>query len=178
MTATTSSDQQQFISRMRFHTRRSALDPYPSDLAERDTPAERLDDFVFGLFCDLVGDGGLDPHRLSPKGRPDVDVVITSMHSAWNNPDYFEPEDEAEREADKLFTAVRAKLGERLATVDQSDLLTVMTVFAGDVFQIIEDGYELVRQEFDEDGEYLPGQDGPDIAPGLVAAYQAAMSNA
>lgn len=174
MKTTENRDQDEFIHRMGFDTRRSALDRYPKDLAHRDTLDDRLDTFVFGLWNQLEGNGGLDPHRLSPKGRPDVDIVIPGMHSAWNNPDHFKPEGDADRAAAELFTAVRAKLGEHQAkaTAEKPEPLAAMTALVTDILQIIEAGYELVRQED------VPGGDGPDIAPGLTAAYQAAMAQA
>ncbi|WP_157239473.1 hypothetical protein [Catenuloplanes japonicus] len=144
--------------------------PLPADLLHLDTVPARLGGVVHSLFVELQGDGGVMPHRLSPKGNPDLDLLDIDQ-----SPRYAYPPDDTDRAkipADTL-TLIDAIRAQEIARHDATGPLSeVIAGFVTAILAVIEAGYQLVPQRYDEDGVHLG--EGDDIAPGLVEAFREA----
>jgi hypothetical protein len=159
----TNEDQREFTQHLA-HVANHWLGPMPADCQHMNPLPERLDGFVFSLWPELEGAGGLPPYRLSPKGRPDVDLVDHGLHSQWPNVDADD------QDVRNLLTAVTNILDRRKQAGGQPR--QVMGRMLADLFSMFEDGYELVPLEFD-DNDALVGE-GDNVAPGLTAAGEVA----
>jgi hypothetical protein len=164
MTATTNEDQQDVVDQL-VHTANTWLGPMPPGCEHMDPLPERLDGFVFSLFPELEGAGGLPQMRLSPKNHPDVNLVDHHMHDTWPRVD----------RADNAFvreflTGVSLILTEaKSRQVNRRDAMGFLGV---SVCRFIEIGYELRAEIFDEDDGSV--EIGQDAAPGLAAAFRTA----
>lgn len=160
--STTNNDQQEIVDALTGDAGR-CLGPWPPDLD--DSPAERLDTFVFALFPELEGAANMPQMYLAPKLHPDVNLVDHDMHDTW--PDFTEADNPFVR---AFILAILFALRE--AQVLDVDLRKAMGRLGVAVCRVIEDGYELRAQHFGEDDE-ASGL-GPDVAPGLADAFRAA----
>lgn len=139
------------------------LGPMPADLPHLEPLAERLAGLVFSLFPELEGAGNLPPCRLSPKAAPEVDLVEHDLHDTWPDTDVDQPH------VRQFLTAVKARLNRAQQVVGRQPH-QVMGGLLADLCQVIEDGYLLALCDVDDDGDVVG--EGPDVAPGLVAAVQ------
>lgn len=164
MTVTISPDQLEVARSLAFKAA-YWLGPMPANLPHMEPLPERLAGMVFSLFPELEGDGNLPPCRLSPKVAPDVDLVDFYLPGQW-------PDTNADNPYVRVFlTAIRARL-DATQGIFGAQPHQIMGGLLADICQIIEDGYVLALCDVDEDGN-VTGE-GPDVAPGLVAAVQAA----
>jgi hypothetical protein len=158
----TNYDQQEVVDQLVFDANQ-CLGPWPPGLD--DSLTRRLGTFAFSLFPELEGAGGLPQMRLSPKHEPSINLVEHEMHDTW--PDFINADNTYVRAflmtiryvltvAQELDVAPREAMG-RLATA---------------VCRIIEDGYVLRAENYDEDDDTV--ELGPDVAPGLTDAFTAA----
>jgi hypothetical protein len=143
------------------------LKPMPAGCERMNPLPERLDGFVFSLFVQLEGAGAMEQMRLSPKGRPEVDLVEHHMHGQWPNTD---ADDQHVR---TFLGGVAAIL--RHAQAVNAEPREVMFWLAHRICLLIEDGYELRPQLFDEN-EHIG--EGDDVAPGLPEAFALAWATA
>jgi hypothetical protein len=160
----TNEDQREFTQHLA-HVANHWLGPMPADCQHMNPLPERLAGFVFSLWPELEGAGGLPPYRLSPKGRPDVDLVDHGLHDQW--PDV----DADNQDVRNLLTAVTNILRRHQQATGQEPRQT-MGAMVLDLLRMFEDGYELVPLDIDEDGSVIG--EGDDVAPGLDAAGETA----
>lgn len=165
MTEYANSYQRDFVEQIVFEAVQMTK-PLPADLTHRDTIPDRLNIVVAGILCDLEGDGGTEPYRLSPKLQPDVDLTEHGMRHDWLN--RF-PGAGPKREFMLALLQVYARAqGEPAIVPALGQLLHGLA-------SLIEGGYELVPVLFDDNGMYE--DDGLDIAPGLAAAVRFAWAD-
>jgi hypothetical protein len=120
---------------------------------------------VFGVFTALEGYGSLPPHRLSPQGHPDIDLIAYRVHERW-------PDTHAD---DPYVRTLLAELATLLRVAQKLDdnPHDAMGALLRSVCQLIEDRYELCPVLLDEEDRQVVGE-GPDIAPGLAPTFAAA----
>lgn len=140
------------------------LAPMPADLLHRNPLSERLSGFVFSLLVALEGGGQLPQYQLLPQGKPDVDLMTKGLHEQWHRAGHESPEVAA------FLSALSATVTEVQAAGGQPS--EAMRAVAVKICALIEDGYVLVPEFFDDEDEYTGF--GRDVAPGLAAAMQAA----
>ena len=163
---TTNQDQTDFVDNL-IRTANMWLGPLPADCVDREPLRGRLDGFAFSLFQTLEGGDGIAQCRLSPKGHPGTDLVAWHMHHTLLGSSAEEPDVRA-------FLAGLAGVVDSAVSVGGSR--EVMGRLAAEVCRIVEDGYELRFQYFADDDRFV--EEGDDIAPGLVAAFQQAWTEA
>jgi len=157
-------DQQEFVEQLA-HIGEQALAPMPPGLAYKDTVPDRLNQLVFGLLVNLEGSGGIDPHRLSPKGRPTLDLAEQPLHDLWAG-----GSDGGDPRVRDLFDQA-AKLVAQAQEGAESPREAVDRLTTG-LCAMFEEHYEVVRLFCDGDGDVV--EEGDDVTPGLVDAYRKA----
>lgn len=164
MTATTNSDQKQIVDQLVGKARYWLLQQMPPGCEYMDPLPERLDGFVFSLFVELEGAGGLPQMQLTPKADHKVNLVDHYMHDTW--PDVDQAGNRFVRE---FLTAIAHVLAEtKKLDVSRAEAMGRLGVA---VCQTIEQGYEL-RAEWYDDDVFTGTSD--DLAPGLADAFAAA----
>lgn len=146
------------------------------DLVHYNDMTERLNATVRSVFVELDGNGGIQPHRLAPQGNPGIDLFDDNRAAFCNFP-YLGTGPDAlhtDRDALALLAAVSAAR-ERIINGAKWDANTdprhAVGALLTAICEIIEAGYVLVPQFYDDDGEFE--EEGDDIAPGLTAAFTA-----
>lgn len=167
--------QKEFVNQLVYVIAEGWSGPMPADLPHMDSIHERVTGAVHSLIVNLEGFGGIQPHRLSPKHIPNLDLLGQSWSLRYPVPEG----DSQELIAARLFmqgiddAVVEA---EALAAVYNLPHRQVLDHFLAAVCRSIEEGYVLVPQFYDEDGE--PESEGDDIAPGLAAVFAARTATA
>lgn len=161
-------DQNEFVTSLVF-TARGWLDPMPVGCERQDPLTERLSGLVFSLFPQLDGAGDMPQMRLSPKGHPEKNLVGCGLHDQWPDTDADDPDVATflKKVADVLSRFREAAV---LADTDAGDV--VMGQMTAELCQVIEEGYELRPQWFDDDDRFTG--EGDDVAVGLAKAFAAA----
>ncbi len=148
--------------------RNAVTQPYPADMTDSDTLRDRLDTIGFVLCVGLEGASGLDPHRLSPKGQPDIDIAAPGMHEAWANSTPPARGDYLATERDAFLTQVRKARDAHATQPDTpGNRVNDGRALLVDICRIIEDGYTLTPDDSPD----------VDIAPGLTGAVVAAWTS-
>jgi hypothetical protein len=124
---------------------------------------------VRSLFAELAGDGGVQPHRLSPKGHPELDLLTAD---GWLRHAHRDVEANGARlpaEMSALLCSMRIDRDKWTRPVDPYGRLPWDLVggFLCDVLQTIGGEFELVPLAFDGAGVV---HEGADITPGLTTA--------
>lgn len=166
-TATTNPDLRELITQINV-IGRTWLDPMPPDLPHMDALPERLDGFVHSFLINLEGAGGTLPHRLSPKGRADLDLAAEAPREVWGSEQPVSP-----TELEALFVAIRRFIAKHSNSGD--DNAAAMLGLICDLTQHLAAGFELVPLYCDDDtGKVL--SEGADLATALGEAYPEAWS--
>lgn len=177
---TTPAAQRDFCDQMVYAVARTWSGTMPADMADRyESYDARLNGVVHSLFTELQGEGGLNPHRLSPNRAPDVDLLDLpwSLEHAY-------PVTEEQRftlepgVAVDLLRAIDEEANEAIgwAYVTKPPYAEVIGDFLHRVCLLFERGYRLRSVFIDEDGDVVG--EGKDIAPGLSAAFAATWERA
>lgn len=141
----------------------------PPDLRHY-TLKDRLDGFIHSFIVTLEGDGGSEPHRLSPKTNPALDLMdlpdVSLRYPVQDGGDRTGLPAEAEE-----FVAGILEVRDLILNGEWTGNLDPVIAFAEAVCQFIEHRYLLVPLTCDEDsGEVCRERE--DIAPGLAEAYR------
>lgn len=134
---------------------------------------ERLNAVVRHVLTELDGNGGIQPHRLAPHGKPGIDL-FDDRAALCNYPHIGDGRDELNISDDALafVAAVRSaqvRVMAAEAQAEDDDPRRAVGALLTSFCRVIEAGYVLVPQFYDDDGEL--GSEGQDIAPGLTAAF-------
>lgn len=121
----------------------------------------------------MEGYGGILPHRLSVKGS-DVDLLDLERDLRYATP--LSDDDRAALPADAVtfvdrIWAERNRVAGVTAAAGMSTPWGVGEFIAA-ILDVVEDGYVLVPQHHDDEGEFL--SEGEDIAPGSATAFRQA----
>jgi hypothetical protein len=164
-----SSDQHDLVQQL-IHTAGTWAGPMPVDLPHFEPLTHRLPGVFHSTIVELEGYGGVHPHRLSPKGKPDLDL----LDGDWSMRSFpLDDEDRVMLPAEGVALMEEVGRAHDKAIASPTPILAdVVAAFLADVLRAVEDGFELVPQFFDEDGVHVG--EGVDIAPGLTAAFEAA----
>lgn len=160
-------DQLEFVASLAFTTGIWCQERLPVGCEDLETPRERLDGVVFGLFPQLEGAGDLPQMRLSPKGHPSIDLVAHGLHDQWPDVNADDPHVAA------FLTDVAAVLADTQAAAGD-DIDAAVGRLLAELCRVVEEGYELRPVFFNNDGEPFSETEGDDVAPGLAAAMAAA----
>lgn len=133
----------------------------------------RLDGVVHSVLVQLDGDGGVQPHRLSPKGT-NVDLFAGEGSPRYAYPPTDDTDGETPAETLAFINAlwsIRNRVVDAVPTT--SDAVTRFAVgsLLAELCELLEASYELVPQFFDDEGDHE--SESVDIAPGLTAAFKA-----
>lgn len=135
---------------------------------------ERLNAVVRSVLTELDGEGDIQPHRLTPQSNPGVDLFDKDRAALRDYPYIGNGRDARSINNDTLafVTAIQSAQDRVIADPGQPEVDNVRRavgeLLAG-ICEIIEAGYVLVPQFYDDDGELE--SEGQDIAPGLTAAF-------
>jgi hypothetical protein len=161
----------------------------PEQLHFNDLP-ERLDATVHSVFTELDGDGGIQPHRLTPQSSvvsdlnllPELDLFACedpNLASAYDHiveGNHTEMDSEEFAFVDALWFARNETIALTPTQPEEDYARRAVGSLLTEICGIIEAGYVLVPQFFDDEGEFE--EEGEDIAPGLTAAFTAEWENA
>jgi hypothetical protein len=165
--------QRELVNQLVHSIARTWAGPMPVDMADRyEAIGARLAGVVHSLFVNLRGHGGIQPHRLSPKGQPAVDFfdLPWSLEHAYPIAEEKLRTLEPQAAVDFLRTVEGAANDvEGAAFRSGSTHREAINDFLLTVCTILERGYELVPLIFDTRGNFV--REAGDIAPGLAEAF-------